>query len=54
MTNSDRESNIYKAKLAEQAERYDGQYNIIDTELFQLKIHQVLALSPGPLNREAS
>jgi hypothetical protein len=27
---SERENNVYKAKLAEQAERYDGEYNLIE------------------------
>lgn len=26
---SERESNVYKAKLAEQAERYDGEFQLI-------------------------
>jgi len=25
---SEREDNVYKAKLAEQAERYDGKFNV--------------------------
>lgn len=30
---SEREDNVYKAKLAEQAERYDGEWNIFPGDL---------------------
>lgn len=33
---SERDNNVYKAKLAEQAERYDGEYKLTKNMVYKL------------------
>lgn len=39
---SEREENVYKAKLAEQAERYDGEYEILYLPTYARRVHNVI------------
>lgn len=42
---SEREENVYKAKLAEQAERYDGEYG--NTFSSVMVVDYVIIIEPG-------